>query len=367
MGSSYLPPPEQNVVNVGDEISASALAALQAASPSLSQANPVASEDYVDAAIGGIEPSGAGKIADYDNGKTYAAGDQVVFNDRLYKFKAFIGAAGYAPDTHPAAWTELSAGIQTSSVRYESSRANAHHVLLTECEVFTSGMGAFSQTGLSAITPNTRRLIAPSSSTGYASFTYNATMLAVGCPIVPGTLLNNLDQPRLDWSKEIRLSAIVKHYGASTSVDANSHFWLGLSSKHNTAFILSSTYYFDGFGSIGITRIGSGPINLVYKDNTVSGSLHQSDLLNRGNQIRTIPTSFTPVDGRSVEYQIHSNGNGVVRLYANGIELVAVYNAYASLPPTVEGAVIHAGVVNTATMTGMRAACYVSNLKVTYA
>jgi hypothetical protein len=57
MGSSYLPPPEQNVVNVGDEISAAALAGIQAASPSLSQANPAATEDYVTSALSGISAS----------------------------------------------------------------------------------------------------------------------------------------------------------------------------------------------------------------------------------------------------------------------------------------------------------------------
>jgi hypothetical protein len=47
MGSSYLPPPEQNVVNVGDEISASTLAGLQYASPAGSQANPFATVSYL--------------------------------------------------------------------------------------------------------------------------------------------------------------------------------------------------------------------------------------------------------------------------------------------------------------------------------
>jgi hypothetical protein len=54
--------------------------------------------------------TGSFKIADYDNGKTYNAGDQVIFSDKIYKFNNFIGAAGYAPDTNPEAWTELSAG-----------------------------------------------------------------------------------------------------------------------------------------------------------------------------------------------------------------------------------------------------------------
>jgi hypothetical protein len=57
MGSSYLPPPEQNVVNVGDEISASSLAGIQAASPALSQVNPAATEDYVTSALSGISAS----------------------------------------------------------------------------------------------------------------------------------------------------------------------------------------------------------------------------------------------------------------------------------------------------------------------
>jgi hypothetical protein len=54
MGSSYLPPPEQNVVNVGDEISASSLAGIQAANPALSGSNPVASSQSVASAIAAI-------------------------------------------------------------------------------------------------------------------------------------------------------------------------------------------------------------------------------------------------------------------------------------------------------------------------
>lgn len=54
MGSSYLPPPEQNVVNVGDEISASTLSGLEFASPSGSQVNPFATIASVASAISGI-------------------------------------------------------------------------------------------------------------------------------------------------------------------------------------------------------------------------------------------------------------------------------------------------------------------------
>jgi len=107
MGSSYLPPPEQNVVNVGDEISASALAGIQAASPSLSQANPAATEDYVTSAIAAI-PAPPTNITDYDNFKVYTAGEIVLASNDFYRFNAFIGAAGYGPITHPSAWTKLS-------------------------------------------------------------------------------------------------------------------------------------------------------------------------------------------------------------------------------------------------------------------
>lgn len=52
-------------------------------------------------------PSG---IAEYDNYKVYNAGEQVFFNGSFYYFNAFIGAAGYGPDTHPAAWTMIGGG-----------------------------------------------------------------------------------------------------------------------------------------------------------------------------------------------------------------------------------------------------------------
>jgi hypothetical protein len=107
MGSSYLPPPEQNVVNVGDEISASSLAGIQAANPGLSQANPAATEDYVASAIAAI-PAPPPNITDYDNFKVYAAGEIVLASNDFYRFNTFIGAAGYGPITHPSAWTKLS-------------------------------------------------------------------------------------------------------------------------------------------------------------------------------------------------------------------------------------------------------------------
>ena len=98
MGSSYLPPPEQNVVNVGDELSQSAIDAINAASfPS--GTNPFRT----------LSDGGGGGISAYDNFKTYQAGELVIEANKLFRFNSYIGAAGYGPITHPSAWTEISA------------------------------------------------------------------------------------------------------------------------------------------------------------------------------------------------------------------------------------------------------------------
>lgn len=102
MGSSYLPPSEQNVVNVGDELSQAAIDAINAA------VSPSGTNPFVTAS----EAAGAG-FSDYDNFKVYAAGDVVLASNDFYRFNTFIGAAGYGPITHPAAWTKLSAADLT--------------------------------------------------------------------------------------------------------------------------------------------------------------------------------------------------------------------------------------------------------------
>lgn len=55
-----------------------------------------------------VAASGGG-ISQYDNFKVYNANDIVWLGSFVYRFNAFIGAAGYGPVTHPAAWTKLSA------------------------------------------------------------------------------------------------------------------------------------------------------------------------------------------------------------------------------------------------------------------
>lgn len=53
MGSQYIPPPEQNVVNVGDEISVNALDGIAQANPAITSTNPVATNNSVATAIAG--------------------------------------------------------------------------------------------------------------------------------------------------------------------------------------------------------------------------------------------------------------------------------------------------------------------------
>lgn len=55
-----------------------------------------------------VAASGGG-VSEYDNFKVYNANDIVWLGSFVYRFNAFIGAAGYGPVTHPAAWTKLSA------------------------------------------------------------------------------------------------------------------------------------------------------------------------------------------------------------------------------------------------------------------
>jgi len=51
----------------------------------------------------------ANRIQEYDNYKIYGVGDIVLQSNKIYRFNAGIGAAGYGPSTHPYAWTEQSA------------------------------------------------------------------------------------------------------------------------------------------------------------------------------------------------------------------------------------------------------------------
>ena len=117
MGSSYSPPAEKNVVNVGDEISQQRLDAINAA-PVPSAANPFATIADVTAGTTGPQgpqgdpgPPGASGTSivwtyrgQYDGGITYAPNDYVSFQGSSYVMINFIGAAGYDPIGWPGSW-----------------------------------------------------------------------------------------------------------------------------------------------------------------------------------------------------------------------------------------------------------------------
>lgn len=76
----------------------------------------------------------SGKITDYDNFKIYVAGDVVLASNRIYRFNATVGAAGYGPITHPTYWTEQSAApslaayaLTTALTAGLSTKANTSH------------------------------------------------------------------------------------------------------------------------------------------------------------------------------------------------------------------------------------------------
>ncbi len=58
------------------------------------------------------------RTSEYDNGRVYGPHEIVKFGSKLYWFNDFIGAAGYAPNTHPSAWTELAGGGSTDLTGY---------------------------------------------------------------------------------------------------------------------------------------------------------------------------------------------------------------------------------------------------------
>jgi hypothetical protein len=60
------------------------------------------------------------KLQQYDNFKVYSVGDIVLADNRIFRFNAPIGAAGYGPITHPYAWTEQSAQPSLSGYATES-------------------------------------------------------------------------------------------------------------------------------------------------------------------------------------------------------------------------------------------------------
>jgi len=59
-------------------------------------------------------------LKEYDNFKTYVAGDVVLASNRIFKFNSTVGAAGYGPITHPSYWTEQSASASLAGYATET-------------------------------------------------------------------------------------------------------------------------------------------------------------------------------------------------------------------------------------------------------
>lgn len=54
--------------------------------------------------LGNLASEEANAAPEYDNFKVYRANEIVMFNGNRYKFRNFIGAAGYGPSNYPSAW-----------------------------------------------------------------------------------------------------------------------------------------------------------------------------------------------------------------------------------------------------------------------
>jgi hypothetical protein len=60
----------------------------------------------------------------YDNLKTYQAKDEVTYQGKAYRFKEFIGSYGYGPGSHPNAWIEISSSGVPIYDNFKTYQAN---------------------------------------------------------------------------------------------------------------------------------------------------------------------------------------------------------------------------------------------------
>ena len=214
------------------------------------------------------------KISDYDNGKTYNAGDQVVFSNKIYKFNAFIGAAGYAPNTHPAAWTELSAGTTNESEfisRMSSSEITIP--LATNWSVSTSAGGT-----VSVPDPFTRLINGPYTASGFSQTTLDSVNLQRGVYTSGGYFL---------WNRRVSISYRVLLTNLSTSPNVRFKIHFGTA----------------GGAGFGIQKWGHQPVHFLNHDGTTE---------------RVINTNFTPVLQTGFDVLQEVDGIGGSKLFING-------------------------------------------------
>jgi hypothetical protein len=217
---------------------------------------------------------GASKISDYDNGKTYSAGDQVVFSNKIYKFNAFIGAAGYAPDTHPAAWTELSAGTTAESEfisRMSSSEITIP--LATNWSVSTSAGGSVTTDG-----PFARLINGPYTASGFSQTTLDSNHLQRGVYWSGGNFL---------WNRRISISYRVSLWNQTISPNVRLKIHFGTA----------------GGAGFGIQKWGHQPVHFLNHDGTTE---------------RTINTNFNPTFLTGFDVLQELDGVGGSKLFING-------------------------------------------------
>lgn len=214
------------------------------------------------------------KIADYNNAKTYAAGDQVVFSNKLYRFNAFIGAAGYAPDTHPFAWTSLSAEDKESEI-FRDLDPSYFNIPLQG-----SGWGSSSSAGGGSVAdgPFSIQINGPYTGAGFAQRTLDTQYLQ--------TIYRSNDG--FAWNKRIIFSFRLYPINSTMSPD------IRLKVHFGTA----------GGTGIGIQKFGHQNFAFLNHDGTTE---------------RVILTDFNFGFETPVDFLIDSNGQGTSKLYINGV------------------------------------------------
>jgi hypothetical protein len=216
---------------------------------------------------------GASKISDYDNGKTYSAGDQVVFSNKIYKLNFFIGAAGYAPDTHPEAWTSLGAGTTAESEfisRMSSSEITIP--LATNWSVSTSAGGT-----VSVPDPFTRLINGPFTAAGFAQTTLDTNNLQRGIYSSGGNFA---------WNRRISISYRVNLTNATVSPNVRFKIHFGTA----------------GGAGFGIQKWAHQPIHF----------------LNHNGTERTINTNINPVFMTGFDVLQEVDGVGGSKLFIDG-------------------------------------------------
>jgi hypothetical protein len=270
------------------------------------------------------------RIEDYDNGKTYNAGDQVVFSNKIYKFNAFIGAAGYAPDTHPEAWTGISAGETEYDIR-----PHRHYI-----NPLLPSMTSISGTGSQGLgNGNGYQLVAANTSAGGFCHYFSLHLLQK----------NQQYLGSIDFSKQIIFSTSLKFQQTSNPTDANTFakIFLGLEEMPlPLAALPESVVSSNGFGFL---RRGGQSLKFLTK---------------RGSNALLIEdTGVNPVAGVNYCVMVKSDGQGTAQVFIDDVLVLTSNNApFTNSGTSGTSYVLGMQATNTTTITGPKANMTYSNL-----